>query len=354
MTPGTTGPTSDGSPHRKARGWRFLSVLAGVVVVGALVWALVVGYIASTTLMYGDGVKHGCPTPAVLGWAYEAVNYDITLDERLATDNPDWLNDCPNHGAGTAGTDVVSSDGVRVAGWYIPSGDGDAASAPTVLIVHGWGVSKSDALRYAVPLHDAWNLLLMDTRAQGRSSGDWMTFGVTEVEDVRAMLDWLERTKHPSKVAVLGDSGGAAAAAKLARTDDRIAGLILESAHARLRNAIEQRFGADPRGQPVALTVPIGMVAFWVRTGVWLGDADPLDAIADLGDRPLAISYGTRDASDVPELNAQVLYEAALAAGVPVEAHACEGATHGKVIDTCPEAYRVWVNAFLERVLDGG
>ena len=35
-----------------------------------------------------------------------------------------------------------------------------------------------------------------------------------------------------------------------------------------------------------------------------------------------------------------ILVDAALAAGVPVEMHACEGAGHGKVIDTCPEAYR--------------
>ncbi len=46
-----------------------------------------------------------------------------------------------------------------------------------------------------------------------------------------------------------------------------------------------------------------------------------------------------------------MLYDAALAAGVPVEMHACEGAGHGKVINTCPDAYRDWVNAFMERVL---
>ena len=347
----TTTATPEGSPQRRSRGRRILVVLAGVVLVAGLVWASAIGYVASGMIMHGDEVKHGCPTPAELGWAYEAVNYDIALDEQLPDDNPDWLKDCPNHGAGTAGTDVVSADGVRLAGWYIPSGDGDGATAPTVVIVHGWGVSKSDALRYAVPLHDAWNLLLIDTRAQGRSSGDWMSFGVAEAADVRAMLDWLERTKRPSKIAVLGDSGGAAAAARLARTDQRISGLVLESSHARLRNPLSQQAAEQPLFQPVALTLPITMAAVWARTGAWLGDADPLDAIADLGDRPLAISYGTKDGKDLPELNAQVLHDAALAAGVPVEMHACEGAGHGQVIDTCPDAYRDWVNAFMERVL---
>ena len=327
-------------------------VVAAVAVIAALLaaaYTVTIGSIASTTLMFGDGKPHGCPTPAEEGWAYEAVNYDIALDRALPRDNPDYLRDCPNDGWGTAGTEVVSADGTRLAGWYIPSGDGDDPTVPTVVIVHGWGVSKSDALKFAVPVHENWNLLVIDTRYAGRSSGDWMSFGVLEHEDVRAMLDWLERTKHPSKIAVIGDSGGAAASATLARTDPRIAALVLESAHARLTTSLHQEFSKDPRGNPTALTVPIGMAAYWLRTGAWLGDADPLDAIADLGHRPLAISYGTADTRDVPQESALVLYDAAVAAGVPVELHACEGAVHGEPPKTCPEAYRDWLNAFLER-----
>ena len=143
---------------------------------------------------------------------------------------------------------------------------------------------------------------------------------------------------------------------KLARTDQRISGLVLESAQcaSALQTRCSQQAAEQPLFQPVALTLPITMAAVWARTGAWLGDADPLDAIADLGDRPLAISYGTKDGKDLPELNAQVLYDAALAAGVPVEMHPCEGAEHGLVINTCPDAYRDWVNAFLERVLGEG
>ena len=132
----TATTTPQGPRHRRSRGRRVLALLAGVVVVAGLVRASVIGYIASTTIMYGDEVKTATRRQAVLGWAYEAVNYDITLDQRLPADNPDWLTDCPNHGAGTAGTDVVSSDGVRLARVrFVHSGDGDAATAPTV--VHG-------------------------------------------------------------------------------------------------------------------------------------------------------------------------------------------------------------------------
>ena len=53
-----------------------------------LVWASAIGYVASGMIMHGDEVKHGCPTPAELGWAYEAVNYDIALDEQLPDGQP--------------------------------------------------------------------------------------------------------------------------------------------------------------------------------------------------------------------------------------------------------------------------
>lgn len=327
-------------------------VVAAMIVVAIIAagWFGLIGYLFSDTLMHGDGVAHGCPTPSDYGWAYEAVNYDITLDQRLPVDNPKYKEVCPYPGSGTAGDDVVSADGVRLAAWYIPAGNGAGPASPTVVIVHGWGVSKSDALRYAVPIHDRWNLLLVDTRHEGRSSGDWVSFGVAEVNDVRAMLDWLVAAKHPSAIATLGDSGGAAATITLARTDPRIRALVIESPSARMAYGIEARARGNPLTTPTQVTLPVAFAEFWLRTGgVWLGDADPIDAIGDLGSRPLAISYGTADATDVPEKNALALYDAALRAGVPAEIHACQGAGHGAVMPRCSGDWATWLPAFLER-----
>lgn len=190
---------------------RRLIGLLGAVAMATFAWAAVVGYVGSEWLLHRDKEPHGCLTPADYGWAYEAVNYEIALDAQLPP-RAKRETDCGRAGAGTALDEVVAGDGVRLAGWYIPAGEGRPATAPTVVIVHGWGVSKSDALRYARPIHAEWNLLLIDTRYTGRSGGDWMSFGVREADDLKAMLDWLERTKHPSGVAALGDSAGAGAA----------------------------------------------------------------------------------------------------------------------------------------------
>ena len=351
------------APKARGRTKRRLAWVLGAVVV-ALVLAVLglVTFIAakaSDGLVYGDDAKHGCATPAVMGWDYEAVNYDIALDARLPIDNPEWLSNCPKRGHGTAGDEVVSEDGIRLAGWYIPSADGDPPTAPTIVVLHGWGTHASDTLRYAATMHDRYNLLLIELRSRGRSSGDQMTpFGVREYRDLDAMLDWLERTKAPSRIVAFGDSGGAATALKLARTDQRIEALIVDSVHARAANPMQQRIGGEAERELGILAPPrwlaawLAEVGVWVRTGgAWPGDAEPIDAIPYLGDRPLAIIYGTCDTVDLPDLNARVLYETALAAGVPVEIHSCLGATHGQVVNTCPDEYRTWVTSFLERVI---
>ena len=187
---------------------RCLVRAAAVGAMGGLGLLAYIGAKGSRELVYGDGVPRSCRTPAAFGWPYEAVNYDIADDARLEAVNADWSHGCADQGAGTAGTEVVSSDGIRLAGWYIPAATGNRPSAPVVVLVHGWCANKSDALRYAVVLHDRFDLLLPDLRASGRSSGAEHTVGVKEWRDLEAMLDWLERVKRPSRIGVLGDSGG--------------------------------------------------------------------------------------------------------------------------------------------------
>jgi hypothetical protein len=47
-----------------------------------------------------------------------------------------------------------------------------------------------------------------------------------------------------------------------------------------------------------------------------------------------------------PDRSAELLYRAALDAGVPVRLQYCDGAVHGKVIDHCADEYADWVVSF--------
>ncbi|MBI3747460.1 MAG: alpha/beta fold hydrolase, partial [Chloroflexi bacterium] len=220
----------------------------------------------------------GCDTPASrFGWSYEAINYDLADDARLAAENPDPAK-CRSQGT-VAGSEVVTSDGVPIAGWYIPSARRLGPTGPTVIVVHGWKSNKSEALKYAVPFHDAYNLVLVDLRNGGRSGAADTTWGLHEQRDVRAMIDWVERTKHPSWIAAMGNSMGGATVLAEAVTDPRVRALIADSMHASALVSIGD--GAEvENGLPSLPTSWAVVVGVAIRLGADWTVVDPVQTIA--------------------------------------------------------------------------
>jgi len=316
-----------------------------VALVGYLAF---IGYDGSQTFAAHDRAGD-CRTPAsAYGWTYEAINYDLASDTRLDA-FPD-RTDCAGPGE-AAGPALTASDGVRIAGWYIPAASGNAA-APTVVLAHANGKTKSEMLSWAAPLHADYNLVLFDFRNHGQSSGNVTTLGVREVRDLRTILDWLERTKAPPSIAVLGVSMGGAAAIDEAATDERVSAVILDSTHATLIGALERQL--ESRGLPLALpgawSILLGGL---LRTGEDLTLADPVQAIEEIGERPVLIveageddAVGTQDGDD--------LKQAAPDKGARVELRDCPKAKHGDSVETCSSEYAGWVLGFLERFLPRG
>lgn len=337
-------------------GRRVRHVRRGVAAfVAAFVLFALSGYTAYVGAIGSDQLAHpsanpDCRTPLVrYGWSYEAINYDVADDAALQRQNPD-MTQCSGQGA-TAGADVVTADGVRIAGWYVPAANGVGPTGPTVVLVHGWDANKSEVLKYAVPLHATFNVVAFDERDGGRSGQADSTFGLHEKLDVEAIVGWLERTKHPAHLAVMGNSMGGGAAALAAAGDPRIEALILDSTHAHVSSILERRLAVDA-GHPSLPGTPAIVAGFWLRTGVDLMQADPITAIQALGHRPLLLVHGAADVHDVPAMSVDLMYRKALDAGVPVEIHMCPGGTHGKVIDTCPTEWGQWVVGFLNRVFN--
>jgi pimeloyl-ACP methyl ester carboxylesterase len=324
---------------------RVVGLLLGLALVGLVGYTGYVGFVGSDQLIHPTG-NPDCRTPLVrYGWSYDPINYAIADDAVLQRENPD-MTTCSGQGA-IAGDEVVTSDGTRIGGWYIPAGDGGGADATTVVLVHGWGANKSEVLKYAVAFHEKYNVVAFDLRNGGRSSGTETTFGIREQLDLEAIIDWLERTKHPAHIAVMGNSMGGATSVLAAASDQRIEALILDSMHARVVDVVGRRLEVDA-GHPSIPGTPAIIAGIWLRTGLNLTDADPISFISALGKRPLLLLHGTADANDLPERSAEAILGEAQRAGVPVELHLCQGATHGHVIDTCPADWARWSTDFLE------
>jgi len=334
--------------HPRRRWRRLVAALVTAVVVLGLAYTGYVGYEASRQAVSVDEHRNrDCRTPADLyGWTYEAINYPVGDDTKLRSDNRK-MSDCASQGV-KAGDAVVTSDGIRIAGWYIPAADGASPTGPTIVMVHGYAGNKSSDLPYAVGLHSQFNLVAFDERNGGRSTGTQTTLGVLEQNDVRAIVDWVEKTKRPAHLGVFGDSMGAAAAIGEARDDSRVEALALDSMHTRIVYQFEQRLKHN--GHPAYPGTWATFIGTWLRTGVWFGSADPEDALSDIGSRPMLLTHGTGDTEDLPE-RTQAFYDEAKRAGMNVELHWCMGAKHGEVVKTCPDDLAGWLSSFFGRTL---
>ena len=328
---------------------RPVGLLIGLLLVGSIGYFGYVGWEGSDQLVHPPDPNRDCRTPAVLGWEYEAINYDRATDDEMLARETNPL-ECSAQGA-EPGNEVVAEDGVRIAGWWIPAETPLPRDGATVVVVHGYGDNKSGMLENAIFLHDRWNLVLFDLRNSGQSTGDRTTQGIDEQRDLEAILDWVELNRHPHQLAVFGQSMGGQTSVNVVARDPRVQALILDSTHDRLSSAMTARIrnAGYPFGEVGYLSIALGT---WLRTGANVLAADPIEAIDEMGDRPVLIIHGGAD-RDAPTEGANHMFETAGDAGVPVELHLCPLADHGKSNDVCADDYGAWLNDFLVRALLG-
>jgi uncharacterized protein len=340
----TPAPREAGWPRRVAT--VLLAAVIGLALAGLLAYLLYVGAAGSERFIHPTDKNEDCRTPAVRhGWDYEAINYDKADDARLAATFGD-MKTCASQGD-LAGAEVTAADGIHIGGWYIPAANGVGPSGPTVILVHGGAANKSEVLKYAPPFHERYNIVAFDLRNGGRSSPADTTLGYREQLDVGAVIDWLDRTKHPRWIGVMGNSMGAASALAAARGDERIRALLLDSMHARAVTMVGRIFEAEVHHppQPGGWAIVIGVS---LRIGEDVTGVDPVRTITALGDRPVLLIHGTADEVNRPGESAELNLAAARDAGVPAELEYCEGGTHGELIDRCPEEWARWATRFFE------
>lgn len=340
-------PPEDPRAARRTRLWRWVSFAFAATLVAILAYLGYVGIEGSRQLVDPPTPSADCRTPAsAYGWEYEAINYDGSGDAELVQ-VPD-PRDCPAQGP-AAGVALTTTDGTRIAGWYVPAARPIGPTGPTVVLAHGHGSNKSGMLAFAQPLHNDYNLVLFDFRNHGQSGGGETTVGVLEQSDLVAVLDWLAATKHPSGIALLGVSMGGATAVNVAAKDARVNALIIDSTHATLANALQARLerAGYPLALPGAWSILLGGL---IRTGLDMSEVDPVQVIGRYGARPLLIIVGGRDV-EIGAGDAEALARAAEAGGSRVELRTCADAGHGAPIEACAAEYADWVLSFLAQAL---
>ncbi len=239
-----------------------------------------------------------------------------------------------------------SGDGVRLAGWYVPSRNGAA-----VALLHGAGSTRTAVLDQAAVLsRHGYGVLLYDARGHGASDGRGMDFGWYGESDAAGAVDFLARQPDvsPDRIGLVGLSMGGEEAIGAAGSDDRVAAVVAEGATARtaadkgylaaygLRGRVQQQIDRVTYGltdllsaapEPDALGRSVAMAVNRADPTAFLlitGQDEPDEGLA--ADR-LAGSSGTVQTWEVP------------------------GAGHTEGLSTSPAEWERRVRRFLDRAL---
>ena len=112
---------------------------------------------------------------------------------------------------------------------------------PCVVYLHGNSSSRCEALaeiKYLLPLNIT--VFAFDFSACGKSQGEYISLGWYEREDVESVIEYLRKTNKVSTIGLWGRSMGAVTAIMYGDRDPSIAGMVLDSAFASLKELIEE------------------------------------------------------------------------------------------------------------------
>jgi len=238
----------------------------------------------------------------------------------------------------------TSADGLRLAGWYIPSRNG-----ATIILCHGLGTNRADMLPQAVLLAEhGYGSFLFDFRAHSESEGEMVTYGYAETDDVLAAVDYLlsRPDVDPQRIGILGGSLGAATAIRAAARSTYLKVVVAESAFTSLEDGVASSFAVFS-GLPAFPFAPLTVVFAQWQTGLRISEVRPIDDIPSIAPRPVFIIHGTDD-DLIPVEQGLRLYEAA---GEPKELWMVDMMGHRSALGIFPDEYEKRVIGFFGKAL---
>ena len=133
-----------------------------------------------------------------------------------------------------------TQDNVQLKGWFITSPE---VSDKTIILMHGWGMNRSDILKNTYFLRDlGFNLFYFDFRALGESGGKTSSIGYLELKDVSAAISFLKQTRPQfcAKIGLYGLSMGGMVAICETAHNPEIACVVAEASYYSFRRVVSR------------------------------------------------------------------------------------------------------------------
>jgi poly(3-hydroxybutyrate) depolymerase len=238
-----------------------------------------------------------------------------------------------------ADVSLTTTDGLRLAAWYVPSRNGAAVIA--------FPGRKGPARHARMLVRHGYGVLLLDRRGEGESQGDFNARGWGGDPDLRAAVAYL-RTRpdvHDGRIGGLGLSVGGELLLQAAAHDPGLRAIVSEGAG--LRSAAEQKHMPGTPREPIRWIAPITMETV---AGVVLSNQAPPPDLVDLmpriAPRPVLLIRGMKGNDD------ESLNRAYGDAGGPTTTlWEIQRAGHTGGMSTVPVEYEHRVIGFFDRAL---
>ena len=239
-------------------------------------------------------------------------------------------------GAGFEAVKFTTSDGVRLAGWFIPNKN----SKKAVIICHGYPMDKGNVYGMTSFLAKNFNLLLFDFRAMGESGGFFSTGGAKETGDVNAAIAFLA-DKGFKTVGLFGFSMGASTI--LMSRNPAIAARVADAPYADIGGELDYVF----KGYGTLRRPLIWLMKTWsiLALGVNMDRVSPLQRVTEIK-TPLLLIHGDKD-TQVPAAASLALK----AANPGAELWIIKNADHGETWAAAGYQYERRVMDFFQKNL---
>ena len=228
-----------------------------------------------------------------------------------------------------------ASDGVRLAGWYVPSRNGAA-----IVLVHGGGGDRQGTIRHARMLARAgYGVLLYDARGRGESAGHENAFGWEWDRDVRGAVSYLT-SRGIHRIGLLGISTGAEAVVTEAASDPRVNAVVSDG--------LQGRTAADashlPFGDRISIEIPFAVMGAEIRLATGQRQPKPLmQLVHDVARTHPLLLIGT--------VGFEREFDRAYTRGTKAQLWQLPNSAHTQGIDDHPHAYAERVLTLFNRAL---
>jgi fermentation-respiration switch protein FrsA (DUF1100 family) len=241
-------------------------------------------------------------------------------------------------GRGYGPVTFVTSDGLRLNGWYVPS-----QNRAAVIVTPG----RIGPIAHARMLaRSGYGVLLFDRRGEGESDGDFNAYGWAGDADIKAAVTFLRGRADvdPARIGGLGLSVGGEMLLETAAEDRRLSAVATEGASVR---SIAEEWHMPGIGRLRKPFTP--MVAQTLSVSVLANRRPPpdlLELVGRIAPRPLLLIRGM-DGQPSEILN-RAFYEVA---GAPKTLWEVPGAGHTQALAADPRGYERRVVGFFDRAL---